>query len=242
MLPCTLPILSRHRNPTTHSCNPPPPTISAAKAHTQSLIASLNPASSKPSSSAPLLSSASPATKPPPPKKRKVNPALELMRLKQQAKAGSRGEVHERSDRWHLKIGVDLEGETVRRKIRGEDGEEIKDGTYWRKVRTKTSASRSRAILLFRSSLDVILAQDLTVGQIIQSLVTSRSISHNPIAGDPSTVRQVSFPVLQLLRLRLCVLISSLPLYPILRHLCSSSIFCTSHLLPSRPCPFCSIL
>jgi hypothetical protein len=88
------------------------------------------------------------------------------MRLKQFAKPSPRGEVHERNLRWHLKIGVDVspDAERIKRRIKGiGEGEEIKDGTYWRK--------------------------DLTVGQVVQSLVTSHGIRYEPVAGDASTVR-----------------------------------------------------
>lgn len=88
------------------------------------------------------------------------------MRLKQFAKPGPRGEVHERNQRWHLKIGVDVsfEADRIKGRIKGDGAEEeMKDGTYWRK--------------------------GLTVGQIVQSLVTSQGIRYEPVARDPSTVR-----------------------------------------------------
>lgn len=122
---------SSHRTPTAHVCNPPPISLTPQQLVTKSLISSAFPVASS--------STLASCSTPPPKRKRKaLSPAIELLRIQQGAVPG-RGEVSERQDRFHLRLGVDLEGKIVGREDAGEadeesTGKEGEKGMYFRKA------------------------------------------------------------------------------------------------------------
>ncbi|KAL7412427.1 hypothetical protein BDY24DRAFT_392890 [Mrakia frigida] len=148
-----------HRTPISHYCNPPTFSLTPQQLLTKSLI-STHFQPTPPTTSTPSVPTA-------PKKKRKaLSPAIELLRIQQGAVPG-RGEVRERKDRWHLRAGIDLEGKVVGREDTGEaeelgTGKEGEKGVYFRR--------------------------DLTVAQVLQSILTSKKIQYNPVAGDPSSL------------------------------------------------------
>lgn len=131
---------SSHRTPISHSCNHPSVSLTPQQLLTKSLISSaFQP--TPPTTSTPSVPAGAPK------KKRKaLSPAIELLRIQQGAVPG-RGEVRERKDRWHVRVGVDLEGEIVGREDAGEGeeestGKEGEKGVYFRRVSLSSPSSR----------------------------------------------------------------------------------------------------
>lgn len=136
-----------HRTPQSHSCDAPPPTLSAQQVFTKSLISSHFPQSTPSTTSHPDAGPSQPRppppSVPPPKKKKKISPVIELMRIQQGALPG-RGEISERKDRFHLRVGVDLKGEIIAAAgVDGADvetGKEGEKGVYFKRVSTLKKA------------------------------------------------------------------------------------------------------